>query len=65
MINKKRPNHLCKSSFFIRESFYHEKINFHVKIYELKYEECPRCLEHKHKVGEVCTDCTTYVEIEE
>lgn len=34
-LNKKRPNHICMSSFFVKEQFYHQKINYHVKFYEI------------------------------
>ncbi|CAD8210611.1 unnamed protein product [Paramecium octaurelia] len=64
-LNKKRPNHVCMSSFFVKEQFYHQKINFHVKFYEVTDSQCPRCLEHKPIVSQICQDCTDYIQIEE
>ncbi|CAD8123783.1 unnamed protein product [Paramecium sonneborni] len=63
--NKKRPTHVCMSSFYVKEQFYHQKINYHLKFYEITHSQCPRCLEHKPVINEICQDCTEYIQIEE
>ncbi|CAD8122708.1 unnamed protein product [Paramecium sonneborni] len=64
-LNKQRPTHICISSFFVKEQFYHQKINYHLKFYEITHNQCPRCLEHKPLISDICQDCIDYIQIEE